>query len=113
MKIFSWISNWIKLLTFRPSAFEEEWHEAIANDPMWQLEEMEEEEPELADFIWRLNWVKTVVIRRFQEEGIYLTDDIVEQAIIAETKFPFKAEGILFTYIRDAESLAFFGSTDW
>ena len=28
------------------------WQEAIENDPYWQLEELLEEDPELAEWVW-------------------------------------------------------------
>lgn len=60
--------------------FIEEWNKAIASDPNWQFEELyeelEEEDPELAEefaeAVWEASVVKILVINRLASQGIYL-----------------------------------------
>lgn len=46
--------------------FAEMWKEAIENDPYWQFEELLEDDPELAEYIWHLYRVEMLVSRRFE-----------------------------------------------
>jgi len=40
------------------------WNEAIDNDPYWQFEELLEEEPELAEYLWHEMNVRILVEKR-------------------------------------------------
>ena len=44
--------------------FIEMWNEAIDNDPYWQFEELLEEDPELAEYLWDEMRVRILVEKR-------------------------------------------------
>ena len=44
--------------------FIEMWNEAIDADPYWQFEELLEEDPELAEYLWHEMRVRILVDRR-------------------------------------------------
>ena len=45
--------------------FIEMWEEAIENDPYWQFEELLEEDPELAEYLWDNMRIQILVERRW------------------------------------------------
>ncbi len=44
--------------------FIEMWNEAIDNDPYWQFEELLEEDPELAEYLWHEMKIQIMVEKR-------------------------------------------------
>ena len=46
------------------SSFAELWQEAIDDDPYWQFEELLEEDPELAEYLWDEMRVRILVEKR-------------------------------------------------
>jgi len=52
--------------------FVEMWSEAIENDPYWQFEELLEEEPELAEYLWDEMRIEILATNRLRSQGIYL-----------------------------------------
>lgn len=46
--------------------FVEMWQEAIDNDPYWQFEELIEEDPELAEYLWLKMNVQILVNKRME-----------------------------------------------
>jgi len=53
--------------------FIEDWNEAIENDPYWQFEELLEEDPELAEYLWHLNNVWILAMNRLNRGCVVST----------------------------------------
>jgi hypothetical protein len=47
--------------------FAEMWQQAIDDDPYWQFEDLLEDDPELAEYLWHCFRVETLAARRVEQ----------------------------------------------